>query len=583
MRLFVAKGKSSDGRVHARRVSPRRMIPALIALLVVGGLVAISFAPLGSTPQARAATWTQIWSDEFNGAAGTGVDTSVWKYDTGTGFGTGEIETMTTSTANVHQDGNGHAVITALRDGSGNWTSGRFETQRDDFAAPAGGQMAVEASIQQPNVAGAAGEGYWPAFWMLGTPFRTDGLWPKDGEVDILEDINGLSSVYGTLHCGVDPGGPCNETSGIGSGQRACSGCQSAFHTYRVELDRSVSPEQIRWFLDGNNYFTVSANQVDATTWANAVDHAFFVIFDLAMGGGFPNGVAGHTTPTSATTSGASMLVDYVRVFTSPGSAPTPTPTPGNVNSYAINSGGQAAGSFQGDAFFSGGTTAATTNAIDTSGVTSPAPQAVYQSERYGNFTYTFPGLHAANTYTVRLHFAEFFWSSAGQRVFNVSINGSQVLSNFDILAAAGAANRAIVRQFSATASGGGQIVIQFSTVVDNAKSSGIEILPGSTPTPTPTPSGCPSGSFLQGVVNSGSTSALPWFQPCGWTAGYVIIHYIRPGLSQQNVQMSFNSGTARWELSVTGISSGQVLQYSFTYQKDGVQSDTSTFSWTHP
>lgn len=583
MRLFVQRSKSGDGRDCARRLSLRRMTPALIALLVIGALVALSFAPLGSTPQARAATWTQIWSDEFSGASGTGVDTSVWKYDTGTGFGTGEIETMTTSTANVHQDGNGHALITALRDGSGNWTSGRFETLRDDFAAPAGGEMAVEASIQQPNVSGAAGEGYWPAFWMLGTPFRTDGMWPKDGEVDILEDVNGLSSVYGTLHCGTSPGGPCNETSGIGSGQRACSGCQTGFHTYRVEIDRSVSPEQIRWFLDGANYFTVSANQVDATTWSNAVDHAFFVIFDLAMGGGFPNGVAGHTTPTSSTASGASMLIDYVRVFTSPGSALTPTPTPGSVSSYAIDSGGPAAGSFQADGFFSGGTTASTTNAIDTSGATSPAPQAVYQSERYGNFTYTFPGLQAAASYTVRLHFAEFFWSSTGQRVFNVSINGSQVLSNFDIIAAAGAQNKALIRQFNATANGSGQIIIQYSTVVDNAKSSGIEIIPASTPTPTPTPSGCPSGSFLQGVVNSGSTSALPWFQPCGWTAGYVILHYIRPGLSQQNVQMSFNSGTARWEFSVTGISSGQVLQYSFTYQQSGVQHDTSWFSWTHP
>lgn len=584
MRLFGHTSTGSERREQATGVSPRRIAPALIALLIVGALVALSLAPLGTTPQARAATWTQIWGDEFNGAAGTGVDTSVWKYDTGTGFGTGEIETMTTSTANVHQDGNGHALITALRDGSGNWTSGRFETLRDDFAAPVGGEMAVEASIQQPNLSGAAAEGYWPAFWMLGTPFRTDGLWPKDGEVDILEDINGLSSVYGTLHCGTSPGGPCNETSGIGSGQRACSGCQSAFHTYRVELDRSVSPEQIRWFLDGVNYFTVNANQVDATTWSNAVDHAFFVIFDLAMGGGFPNGVAGHTTPTSATTSGASMLVDYVHVFTSPGSAPTPTPTSGGtVNSYAVNSGGSATGSFQADAFFSGGTTAATTNTISTSGVTNPAPQAVYQSERYGNFTYTFPNLHAGNSYTVRLHFAEFFWSAAGQRVFNVSINGSQVLSNFDIIATTGGANRAVVEQFNTTANSSGQVVVQFSTVVDNAKSSGIEILQGSSPTPTPTPSGCPSGSFLQGVVNSGSTSALPWFQPCGWTAGYVILHYTRPGLSQQNVQMTFNSSTARWEFSVTGISAGQVLQYSFTYQQSGVQHDTSGFTWTHP
>jgi hypothetical protein len=585
MQMFTQKDKSGDSQRQDKRTPFRLAMPGLIALLILGLLITISLAPLGSTPRARAATWTQIWSDEFNGAAGTGVDTSTWKYDTGTGFGTGEIETMTTSTANVHQDGSGHVLITALRDSSGNWTSGRFETIRDDFAAPAGGELAVEASIQQPNVSGAAGEGYWPAFWMLGTPFRTDGgQWPKDGEVDILEDVNGLSSVYGTLHCGTNPGGPCNETSGIGSGQRACPGCQTGFHTYRVEIDRSVSPEQIRWYLDGSNYFTVSANQVDPTTWSNAVDHAFFIIFDLAMGGGFPNGVAGHTTPTSATVSGASMIVDYVRVFTSSGSAPTPTPTPGGgASTYAVNAGGSAAGNFQADAFFSGGTTASTTNAIDTSGVSNPAPQAVYQSERYGNFTYTFPNLQAGASYTVRLHFAEFYWSNAGQRVFNVSINGNQVLTNFDIIAAAGAKNKAIIEQFNTTANGSGQIAIQFSTVVDNAKVSGIEILQGTAPTPTPTPSGCPSGSFNQGVVNSGSTSALPWFQPCGWTAGYVILHYIRPGLSQQNVQMSFNSSTARWEFNVTGMSSGQVLQYAFTYQKNGLQYDTSWYSWTHP
>ncbi len=591
MRLFSPSDKNSDAQPHNKRTSLRFVVPGIIALLVMSLMVTVSFVPLGSTPKARAATWTQIWSDEFNGAAGTGVDTSTWKYDTGTGFGTGEIETMTTSTANVHQDGNGHALITAIRDSSGNWTSGRFETIRDDFAAPAGGELAVEASIQQPNVSGAAGEGYWPAFWMLGTPFRTDGgQWPKDGEVDILEDVNGLSSVYGTLHCGTSPGGPCNETSGIGSGQRPCSGCQTGFHTYRVEIDRSVSPEQIRWYLDGNNYFTVSANQVDATTWANAVDHAFFIIFDLAMGGGFPNGVAGHTTPTSATVSGASMIIDYVRVYTSSGSAPTPTPTPtsgggGGTDTYAVNSGGSATGNFQADNYFSGGTTASTTNAINTSGVSNPAPQAVYQSERYGNFTYTFPSLQAGASYTVRLHFAEFYWSSAGQRVFNVSINGSQVLTNFDIIAAAGAQNKAIVEQFNTTANSSGQIVVQFTTVKDNAKVSGIEIIKNAspTPTPTPTPSGCPSGSFNQGVVNSGSTTALPWFQPCGWTAGYVILHYIRPGLSQQNVQMSYNSSTSRWEFSVTGMSSGQVLQYAFTYQQNGLQYDTSWYSWTHP
>ncbi len=412
----------------------RSLAIAVICSLILSLCAVLTTASLGSAPKAYAATWTQIWSDEFNGSAGTGVSTSNWLYDTGTGYGcsgcpggwgTGEVENMTTSTSNVYQDGNGHLVIKATKNGS-TWSSGRIETQRTNFAAPAGGELAVQASIQQPNVSGAAAAGYWPAFWMLGAAFRGNYLnWPGIGEVDIMEDINGLSSEFGTLHCGTSPGGPCNETTGIGSGQHACSGCQTGYHTYRVELDRSVSPEQIRWYLDGTNFFTVSSTQVDATTWANAVDHSFFIIFDLAMGGGFPAAFGGG--PTSSTQSGASMNVDYVRVYTASGS--------------------------------------------------------------------------------------------------------------------------------------GG----------------------GTTPTPTPTSSGSCSGTFTNGVNNTGSSSAQPWFKPCGWTAGYVILHYIVPGQTQQNVYTTYNSGNGEWQYSVNGISSGQVLQYSFTYQKGGLQYDTAWFNWTHP
>ncbi|MBA2287790.1 MAG: family 16 glycosylhydrolase [Ktedonobacteraceae bacterium] len=500
---------SQDKRSYVRLV-----MLASISLLVISLLAAISFVPQSSTPKARAATWTQIFADEFNGSAGTGVNTANWLYDTGTGFGTGEIETMTTSTNNVYQDGAGHLVIKAIRDASGNWTSGRIETQRSDFGGAAGGILAMEASIQQPNVSGAAGEGYWPAFWSLGAPYRVDHSWPKDGEIDILEDVNGLSSVYGTLHCGVASGGPCHETSGIGSGRQPCPGCQTSFHTYRVEVDRSVSPEQIRWYLDGANYFTINANQVDATTWANAVDHAFFIILDLAMGGGFPNGVAGHTTPTAATVSGGSMLVDYVRVFTANGSNPTPSPSPSVTptgGSVQINSGGPAVAPFVADTGFTGGTTVVSTNSINTSGVSNPAPQAVYQSNRYGNFSYVVPGLTAGASYTVRLHFAETYWTAAGQRTFNVSINGQQVLTNFDIIASAGAANKATVQQFTATADSSGKITLQFTTVKDNAQVNGIEVIPATAPPPATT------------QINSGGPAVAPFAADTDFTGGTAV------------------------------------------------------------
>ena len=170
------------------------------------------------------------------------------------------------------------------------------------------------------------------------------------------------------------------------------------------------------------------------------------------------------------------------------------TVEPGNtVDAYQVNSGGGNATPFVADAYVSGGKTYSTGAAIDVSGVTDPAPQAVYQSERYGNFSYTFPDLEADASYTVRLHLAEIYFSATGKRVFNVSINGAQVLSNMDIYAVAGAKNKAIMQEFDVTADGSGQIAVQFSSVVENPKCSGIEILGGAVPPPPPPPNEDPS------------------------------------------------------------------------------------------
>lgn len=179
-----------------------------------------------------------------------------------------------------------------------------------------------------PNVTGAAAKGYWPAFWMLGAPYRGNYWnWPSIGEIDIMENVQGINNEWATLHCGTSPGGVCNETTGIG-GQRACGPgtCQSGFHTYTVEWDRSTSPEQLRWYLDGAQFHTVNASQMDAGTWAAATGHGFFLILNVAMGGAFPAAFGGG--PDGATASGVPMVVDYVGVWQSGTGTPTPTPTP---------------------------------------------------------------------------------------------------------------------------------------------------------------------------------------------------------------------------------------------------------------
>ena len=153
---------------------------------------------------------------------------------------------------------------------------------------------------------------------------------------------------------------------------------------------------------------------------------------------------------------------------------------------YQVNSGGSAASPFIADKYFSGGQTSSVSTTVSTSGVSNPAPAAVYKSERWGGdsnsnpapFSYTFSSLTAGATYKVRLHFAEIYWTATGQRKFNVAINSTTVLSNFDIVAAAGGANKAIVKEFTATANSSGKIVISFAVgSADAPKISGIEIL----------------------------------------------------------------------------------------------------------
>ncbi len=173
-----------------------------------------------------------------------------------------------------------------------------------------------------------------------------------------------------------------------------------------------------------------------------------------------------------------------------PTNTATPTPIQGTVVK-AINAGGAATGNWLADTNFdSGNAYSDTSTAIDTTGWldTNIAPQAVYQTARWNaNFTYTVTGLTAGQPYVVLLHFAELSFQAAGSRKFNVAINGTGVLSAFDVYAAAGF-KHAIGKAFNATANGSGQIVVAFTNGgADNPMVSGIEIISQSGATPVPT------------------------------------------------------------------------------------------------
>src|ERR1700685_1566647 len=151
----VPPGRLGGGiHVQGNRSRMKLVLSICTAVAATVMICAGSWSQQPSEGPTPSGVWSNVWTYTFNGAAGSGVGAQYWKYDVGQGiFGTDEVERMTDSTANVHLTGTGELAITALHQGG--WTSGRIQT-RAAFTAPAGGELVVSASIEQP----AGGGGY---------------------------------------------------------------------------------------------------------------------------------------------------------------------------------------------------------------------------------------------------------------------------------------------------------------------------------------------------------------------------------------------------------------------------------------
>src|SRR6266545_5074024 len=114
----------------------RLLISALVAPVLVAGALAVGAQASVPPPPPG---WSTVWSDDFDGPSGSLPSSANWIVDTGHGYpggpgnwGTGEIQNYTNSPNNLSLDGTGNLRITPRRDGAGNWTSARIETQRSD-------------------------------------------------------------------------------------------------------------------------------------------------------------------------------------------------------------------------------------------------------------------------------------------------------------------------------------------------------------------------------------------------------------------------------------------------------------------
>ncbi|MFZ1132114.1 MAG: glycoside hydrolase family 16 protein, partial [Terriglobales bacterium] len=243
--------------------------------------------------------WTLVWSDEFDGPNGSGIDGTKWVAETGgKGWGNQELEYYTDRTANasLHE---GNLVIRAIAekytgpDGvARNYTSARLKT----FGKFSQTYGRFEARIKIP-----AGQGMWPAFWMLGDDIGNVG-WPACGEIDIMENIGKEpATIHGSIHGPGYVGGTGIEAAYTLPGKQRFA---DDFHVFAVEWDR----DSVNFYVDRERY--VRRTRADLQPgWKWVFDKPFFLILNLAVGGYWP----GDPDPT--TVFPQSMLVDYVRVY----------------------------------------------------------------------------------------------------------------------------------------------------------------------------------------------------------------------------------------------------------------------------
>lgn len=244
--------------------------------------------------------YTLVWSDEFNGKSGLLPDAAKWTYDIGgSGWGNRELEYYTNRAENARIE-HGQLVITARAepytgpDGAKfSYTSARLKTL--GLFAQAYGRF--EARIKIP-----AGQGIWPAFWMLGENIDSVG-WPKCGEIDIMENIGKEPGTnHSSLHgpSSTKPTSDLTQTITLPAGKKLADG----FHVYALEWEPGIA----RFYLDANLFATFTAAQWPAGgTWV--FDHKFFIILNVAVGGDWPG------PPDATSIFPQKMQVDYVRVY----------------------------------------------------------------------------------------------------------------------------------------------------------------------------------------------------------------------------------------------------------------------------
>ncbi|KAK4125817.1 glycoside hydrolase family 16 protein [Parathielavia appendiculata] len=253
-----------------------------------------------------------VWADTFAGPSGQLPNENNWNILDGNLGVNNELQTYRRSARNVQTSGGNTLQVVPWKDGS-SWTSGRVESKYT-FTPQPGRRTMAEAQIRFGGNDIGTKQGIWPAFWLLGDSIRSGTPWPACGELDILETVNGQLTGYGTIHCGVYPGGVCNEPTGRGG---TVSIPNQDWQRWRIVWDRTTGDwrsETITWFMNDSQFHQVRGDQInDQTVWTSLTAKPLFFILNVAVGGNWP----GYPNDRTLGGYGAMMEVGYVAQYSS--------------------------------------------------------------------------------------------------------------------------------------------------------------------------------------------------------------------------------------------------------------------------
>jgi beta-glucanase (GH16 family) len=255
-----------------------------------------------------------LWHQEFSGKAGQNPSSAVFNFDVG-GGGWGNLEHEAYVDDHAKTDGTkqGNLVLTATRyepnlediyyqcpintqGAACEFLSSRIQTQ---------GKLAFQYGQISARIKMPAGDGVWPAFWLLGNDLDTN-QWPNSGEIDIVETRGDQypNTAFGTAH---GPG--YSGENGIVDSKMLKAKLSAGYHIYSVIWMKN----KIQWLVYGVVYHTVTPSIVGSGK-SYVFNKPFFMILNLAMGGNFIGG------PVDPTLTSAKMSVDYIRYYSYNGS-----------------------------------------------------------------------------------------------------------------------------------------------------------------------------------------------------------------------------------------------------------------------